>query len=157
MSVLVIGVGNPYRHDDGVGVALIARLRECGLPGVELVEESGEPAALVQRWSGWKTVVLVDAVDAGKKAGTLHRFEWAGGRWDAAPSAAAVSTHGLGLAEAVELGRVLERLPDHLVVYGIEVADVSHGVGLSPPVAAALDTLVDDLVEAVRPGRAPAC
>ncbi|MGO8875356.1 MAG: hydrogenase maturation protease [Acidimicrobiales bacterium] len=147
---LVIGVGNPYRRDDGVGIAVIERLREVGVPSLDLVEESGEPVALVQRWSGRDTVVLVDAVESGAPAGTLHRFECVGGEWDVAPPAAAVSTHGIGVAEAVALGDALECLPRHLVLYGIEVGDVGNGVGLSPEVAAALDTLVDDLVEAAR-------
>jgi hydrogenase maturation protease len=60
------------------------------------------------------------------------------------------------VAEAVELARVLERLPAHLVLYGIEVGDVRNGVGLSPPVAEALETLVDDLVAAAGAGSEPA-
>jgi hydrogenase maturation protease len=154
--ILFIGVGNPYRTDDGVGAAAIERLRRAGLRGVDLVEESGEPVALVQRWSGRSKVFLIDAVDSGGEPGALHRFECIDGHWDAAPPASAVSTHGIGVAEAVELARVLERLPAHLVLYGIEVGDVRNGVGLSPPVAEALETLVDDLVAAAGAGSEPA-
>ncbi|MGD0593392.1 MAG: hydrogenase maturation protease [Acidimicrobiales bacterium] len=142
---LIIGVGNPFRHDDGVGIAAIERLRLCGLHDTDLVEESGEPVALVQRWTGRETVVLVDAVDSGGPAGTLHRFECTKGLWGDVAPAAAVSTHGLGVLEAVELGRVLDRLPDRLVLLGVEAADVSDGVGLSPPVAAAVEALVGEL------------
>ena len=67
--ILIIGVGNPYRSDDGVGVAAIERLRQAGLIGVDLVEESGEPVALVQRWSGRSKVFLIDAVDSGGEPG----------------------------------------------------------------------------------------
>ena len=144
-AALIIGVGNPYRRDDGVGIAAIERLREAGLTAADLVEESGEPVALVLRWTGHETVTLVDAVDSGSPAGTLHRFECIGGHWDATPQSRAVSTHGLGIADAVELGRVLDRLPAHLFVFGIEVETVADGVGLSPPVASALDTLVAEL------------
>ncbi|MGB8649776.1 MAG: peptidase M52, partial [Mycobacteriales bacterium] len=48
-------------------------------------------------------------------------------------------THALGLAAAVELARVLDRLPRRLVVVGVEAADFAHGAPLSAPVAAAVD------------------
>ena len=44
---VVIGIGNPYRRDDGVGPALIEALETTGLPGVRLVAADGEPAALI--------------------------------------------------------------------------------------------------------------
>jgi len=144
---LIIGVGNPFRHDDGVGIAAIERLRQRGVQDADLVEESGEPVALVQRWSGWERVVLVDAVDSGGRPGDLHRFECVQGQWDAAAPVAAVSTHGLGVAEAIELGRALDRLPEHLLLLGIEAGDVSDGVGLSPPVEEALEALLEDLLK----------
>ncbi len=144
---LVVGVGNPYRHDDGVGVAAVERLREAALPGVEPVEETGEPAALLQRWSGYDTVVLVDAVDSGAEPGSLHRFELSDGEWDAAPPPGILSTHGTGIAHAVDLARILERLPERLVFLGVETGDVSDGVGLTPPVAAGLDRLLGELAE----------
>ncbi len=143
---LVIGVGNPYRHDDGVGPAVIERLRLAGDERLEIVEETGEPAALVQRWSGRECVFLVDAVDSGGSPGDLHRFDCKRGSWRAGPPPAALSTHGAGIVEAVELGRVLDRLPDQLAFFGIEVEDTSDGVGLSPPVSAALDGLVRELL-----------
>jgi hydrogenase maturation protease len=43
----------------------------------------------------------------------------------------------------MELGRVLDRMPQQLILYAIEVADVSIGLGLSAPVAAAVPALVD--------------
>ena len=42
---ILIGIGNPYRRDDGVGPALIEALETAGLPGVRLVTADGEPAA----------------------------------------------------------------------------------------------------------------
>ncbi len=142
---LVIGIGNPYRHDDGLGPALIERLRLAGEDRLEIVEETGEPAALVQRWSGRGCVLLVDAVDSGGLPGGLHRFDCQRGSWRAGPPPAVLSTHGSGIVEAVELGRALDRLPDQLVFFGIEVEDTSDGVGLSPKVSVALDSLVREL------------
>lgn len=141
-EVLVIGVGNPYRRDDGFGVAVLQRLREFDAAGVRIVEESGEPTALIARWSGEHSVIMVDAVSSGATPGTVHRLECGDGNWDTGARAGAASTHGLGIADAVELGRSLDRLPRRLVIFGVETADVSNGEGLTSPVAAAVDPVV---------------
>jgi hydrogenase maturation protease len=135
---LVICVGNPYRRDDGVGVAVMAALP----PGTPVVEATGEPTELLNLWSGAPRVVLVDAMSAGAAPGTVHVLACRDGLWDAAPPAAAASTHGLGVAEAVALGEALGNLPRELLLVGIEVADTSYGVGLSDAVAAAVPAAV---------------
>lgn len=136
--VLVIAVGNPYRRDDGVGLAVLEHLSQEDLPGVTLVEESGESAALISRWQGAPFVVLVDAVSSGATAGTVHRLERGDGQWSVGARSAQASTHSLGVGSAIELGRVLDCLPDRLVLFGVETADVGNGEGLTSPVAAAV-------------------
>src|SRR5436309_13334413 len=49
---VVIGVGNDFRRDDGAGPAVIARLRDLAPPGVRLIVTDGEPARLVEAWTG---------------------------------------------------------------------------------------------------------
>jgi hydrogenase maturation protease len=145
MSVVVIGVGNRFRRDDGVGPAVIDRLRALDLPGVRLADSDGEPAGLIELWSGTTTAVVVDAVHTKTPSpGRVHRLAMdsvAGDRSGAA------SSHGIDLGQAVELARVLGRLPDRLVVLAIEVADTGYGSGLSAAVTAAADRVAADLAE----------
>ncbi len=131
---LVICVGNPYRRDDGVGLAVMAALPS----GAAAVEASGEPAERLNLWAGARRVVLVDAMSTGAEPGTVHVLACREGRWDTAAPAATASTHGLGVAEAIGLGKTLGGLPPDIVLIGVEVADTSHGVGLSDRVAAAV-------------------
>ncbi|MGV1037201.1 MAG: hydrogenase maturation protease [Candidatus Nanopelagicales bacterium] len=149
-EVLVIGVGNPYRRDDGVGVAVIDRLRRQQHAQIKVVEESGEPFALVTRWTGRDFVIMIDAVSSGAAPGTIQRIECSHGAWQSIAPTSSASTHGLGIADAVELGVVLNRLPDRLLIFGVETADVSNGQGLTQPVAAAVDEVVADIVDEVR-------
>jgi hydrogenase maturation protease len=67
----------------------------------------------------------------------VHRLE-AGERELPAPPFG-VSSHHLGLAEALELARAVGRLPRRVVVYGIEGARFEAGDELSPSVAAAAE------------------
>ena len=69
--------------------------------------------------------MLADAVASGAAPGAVHRFDAAAAALPA--SFAGASTHALGLAEAIELGRVLRRLPPRLVVLGIEGAGFATG------------------------------
>ncbi|MCD7442351.1 hydrogenase maturation protease [Streptomyces lincolnensis] len=140
-SIAVIGVGNEFRRDDGVGWAVVARLRERAgerplPPDTVLATCDGDPGRLIGLWDGAALAVVVDAAHAHPGTpGRVHRLALDSGRL-APPSA--TSSHGLGLGEAVELARALDRLPHHLVVYAVEGADSSFGTGLSPGVAAAV-------------------
>lgn len=133
---LVIGVGNAARGDDAAG--LITARRLGGL------EHEGDPVALLEVWRDAEMAVVIDAVSSGVEPGTVHRFDAT-----AAPLPAQVrgssSTHALGLAEAIELGRTLGRLPRQLIVYGIEGERFEVGGELTPAVAAAVEAVATAL------------
>ncbi|MGZ8648627.1 MAG: hydrogenase maturation protease [Solirubrobacteraceae bacterium] len=131
---MVIGVGNAARGDDAAGV--IAARRLGGL------EHEGDPVALLHVWCDADTAIVIDAVSSGAPPGTVHRFDAT-----AAPLPTKLrgssSTHALGLAEAIELGRTLGQLPARLIVYGIEGERFEAGAELTPAVAAAIEAVVD--------------
>lgn len=139
LGPVVIGVGNEFRRDDGAGPAVIARLRDLVPPGVRLVVTDGEPARLVEAWTGAALAVVVDAVRAEPPhPGKIHRLVLDQPRSGARRGA---SSHGLGLDDAIALATALDRMPGQLVVHAIEAADLTQGPGLSPPVAAAVDAV----------------
>lgn len=134
-TTVVIGVGNPYRGDDGVGPAVIGLLEAHRVAGAVLTRSHGEAADLIEAWSGADLAILVDAVVAEPgHPGRVHRLVV---HQCPTERTRAASSHGVDLGEAVELARVLGRLPDELVLYAVEVERADHGVGLSAPVAAA--------------------
>jgi hydrogenase maturation protease len=144
-------LGSPDRGDDALGPA-VARSVAALLPGLEVLEHE-DPTGLLDLWAGHSPVVVVDAVRSGAVAGTLHRLET--GATGPPPSAGAWassghgSTHAFGLAEMVELGRALGRLPDRLVVVGVEAEQFDHGAPLSPRVAAAVPVAAAGVCDAL--------
>jgi hydrogenase maturation protease len=143
--VVVIGVGNAYRGDDGAGLAVVERLHGRVPDGVEVVEMEQEPTRLIDAWDGADSVVVIDAVASGGEPGELHRYDAS-----ADPLPARVfrsSTHAFGVGDAIEIARVLGTLPGHVLVYGIEGADFEAREGLSAPVGAAVDQLADTVLE----------
>ncbi len=137
--VVVIAIGNEYRRDDGIGPEILARLPGQAAASVHLVLSDGDPVRMIEAWAGASLAVVVDAVQADPPApGRLHRIVL--DRADP-PEVRQVSSHGLGLGEAIGLARALGRMPDRLIVHAVEVADFGHGIGLTPAVAAAADAL----------------
>ena len=131
-----IGVGNPDRGDDAAGRA-VAQTLAGELPGdIEVLQLSGEATELVSQLQGTEAVILADASSSGAPSGTVRRFDGVAGPLPR--ELFAVSTHGVGVAEAIELARALGDLPAVCIVYAIEAIRFGAGEPLSAPVAAAV-------------------
>jgi hydrogenase maturation protease len=141
--ILVIGIGNPYRHDDVAGLQVARKLKEVVPDFCHVVEHSGEGAALMELWKAVNYVILIDAVRSGAQPGTIHRLD---ASLQPLPSPMfRDSTHAFAVVEAIELARALHQLPAHCVVYGIEGQDFQAGIGLSTPVERAARDVIERL------------
>lgn len=129
--ILIIGIGNDYRNDDGIGLVVARKVREKNILNVIVKEESGEGAALMEAWQGFENVILVDAVSSGANAGTIIRIE--ADKEKTPAKFFAHSSHSFGVAEAVEMARVLGILPGRLIIYGVEGSNYKSGT--TPSVA----------------------
>lgn len=138
MARIVVGVGNDLRGDDAAGVEAVRRLAPS--PSLVLHEHGGDAPGLVALWGPDDDVTIVDAVVSDGPPGTLLELDAL-----AAPLPAEVSwatTHGAGVAEGVELARVLGRLPRSLVVLGIVAKQFDLGAPMTPEVEGAVDEVV---------------
>jgi hydrogenase maturation protease len=139
----VIGVGNPWRGDDAAGLAVARLVRERADPRLHVVEHEGEATALLDLWAGADDVVVVDAASSGAPPGAVHRIDPVS---EPIPAGLfSVSSHVLGVADAVELARAVGRLPARLTVYGIEGADFSLGARMAPQVVLAAREVADEI------------
>jgi hydrogenase maturation protease len=118
-QILVLGVGNRYRGDDAAGLLVADRVREAGIPGVTVRECPADPMSMIETWTGFDRVIVVDATSSGAKPGKIIHFT-SGKKLPRKVFSKQVSSHGVGLGEGIELGRALDRLPQKLAVYGIE-------------------------------------
>ncbi|GAA2740699.1 hydrogenase maturation protease [Kitasatospora cinereorecta] len=141
--IVVIGVGNPLRGDDGVGTAVVDVLAADPCPVARLAVCDGEPARLIELWDGAELAVVLDAVRVPpERAGRLHRLRLTGngasvpGVVTVEPTAA--GSHGLGLGHALALATVLGRVPRRLVLLAIGGSAFGLGHGLGPAVAEAV-------------------
>jgi hydrogenase maturation protease len=129
----IIGCGNLHRGDDAAGILAAERLLALGVEAAVCV---GGFAQLMDMWHGSDDVIVIDAVVTGASGGTVHL-------WDASrpvPFAkSSASTHGMGIAEAIELSRALKRLPARLRIYGIEGQNFELGTAPLPEVVEAVE------------------
>ncbi|WP_246657286.1 hydrogenase maturation protease [Methylocystis sp. B8] len=140
--VIVLCVGNPQRGDDAAGRG-VAEALGASLGEVEIIEEEGEATRLLARLEGADAAYIVDASVSGASVGDIRRFDVSAGQLP--PAGFAASTHGFGLAEALELARSLCLMPQRCVVYAIEGGTFDIGAPLSPAVAAAVGIVADRL------------
>jgi len=145
--VVVIGVGNEFRRDDGAGPAVVGQLHGRVPAGVRLVVTDGEPTRLIEAWTGTALAVIVDAVRAEPPhPGQIHRFVM---DRPGAGVAQPASSHGFGLDYAIGLALALDRMPGRLIVHAIEAADLTQGTGLTPAVDLAVGlvaaAILDDI------------
>lgn len=145
---VLIGVGNEYRSDDGVGLIALRELRNKGFPYTRYIESDGDGADLVEAWINAETVILIDAISSGAAPGTIYRFDALTQRLPLTFSSQ--STHAFGVAEAIELAHVLHQLPPRLTVYAIEGKHFVAGLGLSSEVEQAMHVVVERVTDEIR-------
>lgn len=149
---LIVCLGNALAADDGAGAAVFTvfersrlpegtRLHFLGLGGINLLEEL----------AGEERLIVVDAVQLGAPPGTVHVLSW-----EQLPSLALrpVSGHGIGIREAVEVGRKLypERMAQEIYLVGIEGQCFDQLTErLTAEVAAAIPAAVSAVMDLVSP------
>ncbi len=162
MDVFVVGVGNPWALDDGVGVAAVRRLQSEYIATSQLRHDQDraeppqitflilpQPAVeLIELMNRCKLLIVVDAVQSGAPPGTIHHEVWQPHLTDSRGVERA-SSHGLGIGQVLNLAAALKRLPEQVILWGVEIASTEPGPGLSPDVAAAVPCLVDRLCQAL--------
>lgn len=143
-ETLIIGLGNPLRGDDGIGLEVVRRLRRRlrSNPSVRLVESAGADLIELLAREGCGRVVVIDAASLGREPGVWIRLPAATLAVRTDPEALALA-HGPGLAEAMTLLRSLGvRLPP-VVVYAVQVDRLGWGEGLTPSVRQAAGVVAE--------------
>jgi len=139
-GVLLIGVGNEFRNDDALGLLIAREFRRRCPQGLAVVENDGDGASIVSVLQEAREAVLVDAIRSGAVPGTIHRVDMVSET--VPPTVELGSSHGFGVAEAVETARKLDCLPRHVILCGIEGATFELGKGLSDPVLRSVPRLI---------------
>lgn len=147
----VIGLGNPLRCDDGIGIILLERLKhkKNQLPkNVEYVDGGTGGMKLLHSLSRFDTALLLDAVDFKGNPGESRVFTLEDIK--SLKPAMRLSTHDPDFVNVLQLSKELHELPQTLRIFGVQPYDVSQGTGLSQNVTQHLDDLQRKLQNEIR-------
>ena len=148
--VLVAGMGNVLRRDDGFGVEVAKRLSAPGaLPAyVKVIEVGIGGIHLVQElMGGYEALIIIDALERGSPPGTVHVLEaevpdletWSRDKREDF----LCDMHYTTPTKAMILAKALHVLPPKVYLVGCQPAEVDElGIGLSAVVAGAIDPVI---------------
>jgi len=145
-DMLILGLGNVLRGDDGVATAVISTLQSQSLPdGVDLVDGGTAGLEIVLLLKEYRRVIVVDAAEMGLEAGEWRVFEGSSSIIPSNPSCMNGTLHGAGFAEALALAEALGTLPEELLVFGVQPERVDWGEELSERVKTAVPSLCQEI------------
>lgn len=145
----VIGIGNGFRNDDGIGLLAARQLETLQIPGVDVVTLTGDGGDLLRVWDKKSTTYLIDAVASDSPGGTVHRIDL--NLQLLSPEMFRHSSHAFGVADSVELARILGTLPERCILFGIEGGDFGMGTTISPAVTRGADETVKTIRGEIQP------
>lgn len=149
--VLVAGMGNDLRQDDGFGISVVRRFEEGDVPeGVRIYESGIAGIGLVQElMDGYEALIVVDATDRGEEPGTVSLLEVEVPDPEEATGESRqeflADTHLTVPSKALTLARALEILPPRVYILGCQPKEQGLGMDLSEPVEAGVNEAVGRL------------
>lgn len=145
MRVLVLGIGNLIMSDDGIGVRVVQRLAErYRFPAeVTLLDGGTLGLDLLPRLEGVTKLLVVDAVETGGAPGSVVRLT---GEDIPLALETKVSPHQMGLKDLLTVAALQGHVPEEMVLWGVQPANIEIGMELSPSVAARQDALEEEVV-----------
>ena len=152
-DIVIIGIGNLLKQDDGIGVHAVRFLHGRMPDGVELVEGSTYAADLLPDLEGRRLAIIIDGLDAGEEPGAVFRF--APDEVDRKKLPPSISVHDFGIYELLVSARLLDQSPGEVVLIGVQIKELETGAELSEELERALPLihrLVLEEIEAVRGG-----
>jgi len=139
-KILIVGIGNPYRRDDGIGIEIIKILQKENNPGLVFFDVGTDGLSLFDQLALYKRVIIIDAVFMGERPGVARLFTPAEARLKIKSDA--LSTHGFGLAEVLKLSEEFA-VKTEIKIIGIQPEDISFGEGLSKVVECQIPKILD--------------
>lgn len=146
--VLILGTGNLLRKDDGIGSYIVQELEKLKLPeGIKAIDAGTKGLALIDMMREAPKVVFIDAVEMGKKPGTVRYFSREDIILDADKTS--VSLHEIGLPQVFLMASLLGISPE-VAIIGIQPKDLGWGKGLSPEVRRSIPNILECVLKEMK-------
>ncbi|CAJ37036.1 hydrogenase maturation protease [Methanocella arvoryzae] len=149
-NIKVLGIGNILVGDDGFGPRVLEELQTREIPeNVELIDAGVGGMAILSWIEDADKIIIIDSVQTGNEpVGTIYRFT----DKEMPPSDMfMLSLHDLNLVDTINIGRVVQKMPDEIIIYGVEVVRLAEFTKeMSPEVEAAVKEVADLVIEEIK-------
>ena len=140
---LLLGIGNRFRGDDGVGPHVVEQFNKKQIDGFVAEELKGDFTNIIDSLKDYQELIVVDASMSGQATGSYQVIDY---RKDGLPTEwVQSSTHGLGIAEGLELAAALNILPEKVSIYAVEAGNFDPGNQLSAKVLKATNAVITEI------------
>ncbi len=143
-SVLIVGIGNSLKGDDGAGPAVCEQLKDSRI-SAEVIDTATAPENYIQKIisKAPQNLIVIDAVDFGAQAGEIKIFE------PEQLSSHILSTHTLSPRIFIEM--ITKSIKTDVYFIGIQPAQTEFGKPLSEQIEKAVDIICRMLTEIFPP------
>jgi hydrogenase maturation protease len=152
--ILVLGLGNILLKDEGVGVHIAQMLQELALPhNVEVVDGGTASLDVLLLAPGIEKLVVIDALRAGKEAGTIYKARLKSEERDKLEqifsSGSRISLHQVGLIDALAIAEKMNCAPKEIAIIGIEPKKIDCGLELTDDVKQKIPEIINTVLKEV--------
>ena len=154
--VLVLGLGNVLLKDEGVGVHVAGELQKHVLScNVEVIDGGTAGLDVLLSQQGLDKLVVIDAMRAGKKPGTIYKTRLKAEEKDKltqifSEAEPKISLHQVGLLDALSVAEKMNHAPEEIVIIGVEPKEMDYGLELTEPVKQRLAEIVNMVLEEIK-------
>ncbi len=146
MDIGIIGVGNILMQDEGIGPKVAEFLKDNYTfdPDIEIIDGGTLGLELLPYIEKYKKLIIVDVVDFGKEPGFIKILK---GEEIPPYLRTKLSAHHVGVQDLIEVARIMNFLPEELVLVGIQPESIDLGLDLTPTLADKLKELINEVLE----------
>lgn len=147
--IKVLGCGNRLVGDDGFGIRVIEELEKMKLPeNVEVINAGVGGMAILSWIEDADKVIIVDSVQTGNEPpGTVYKFT---DKEMPPANMFMLSLHDMNLVDTINIGRIVQKMPEEIVIYGVEVIRLTEfTTDMTPEVEAAIPEVVRHVLDEI--------
>ncbi len=153
-GILVLGLGNVLLKDEGVGVHIAQRLQELALPdNVEVMDGGTASLDVLLSATGIEKLVVIDALRAGKEAGTIYKTRLKNQERDKLEQIfsgnSRISLHQIGLIDALAIAEKMNCALKEIVIIGVEPEKIDYGLELTDKVKQRIPEIVNTVLKEI--------
>ncbi len=146
--IAVVGVGNLLLRDEGIGVHIAHALQQIDIPHNVKIIDGGTSPDLPHYLKDIDKLIIIDAVKAGGKPGTIYRFHPHDLNIE---SERIISLHELGLEQSLRMMSLTGNEPKETVIIGIEPKEIDWGTELSAELQQKIPEIINIVLNEISP------